>query len=498
MAARQLTTVLAAAFVLISLAASALAGSTSTEIVPRLNKDGLSARDNRNFGAVPDTSGAIGRGHYLEAVIPRIALFDRKTLRLVAARDAYAFWRRSNVSQIVDPHVVWDSLARRWYYVALFNGSGGANNQLLFAWTKRGRTTNLSDAWCRMSIRTGKLFPDFPKLGFGRNHILIGTNMFNVDADPPEFLSARIWVIGKPRSGRKTCARLRVTSFGSEADPLRRADGNLAFTPVPVDPARPRSRAYVVAADCVFEPQGDEEPPPCGTPDRQANQITVWHVDGPRGSPRLTRDGGVDVPVYRLPSPAPQRGTRTTVDTSDTRFYQAVSAPDPTRRLREAIWTQHTVDGPGRRSELRWYELDPQRLSVVRRGTVRDARDWTFSGAISPTARGNRAVVHYIVSGPDRLPQLRARSRGPRTPNGVMGGELTLARSAAPLVGDKCGADSGEPCAWGDYAQATPDPRRPRVVWGSNELVGSPKHAGPLGTYWRTRNFALAAGRARR
>ena len=474
------------------LAASALARSVLTDGARAVlvNREGLAAKDNRNFGAVPDTSGAIGTRHYLEAVIPRIALFDAKTLKLVTARDAYAFWGKSNRSQIIDPHVVWDNQARRFYYVALFNGSGGKNNQLLFAWTKRGDPANLTSAWCRMSIHAGTLFPDFPKLGFSRNHILIGTNLFSLE--PEKFLSARIWVLAKPASGRSACARPSVRFFGSGNEPLRRADGHLAFTPVPVDPARPGGRAYVVSSDCVFDPEpGDEEPPPCGSTDRQANQITVWQVDGPRGSPSLTRAGGIDVPTYKLPTPAPQRGAKRPIDTSDTRFYQAVSAPDPTQHVSEAIWTQHAVDGPGGRSEVRWYELDPAHLEVVRSGTVRNSRDWIFSGAISPTARGDRAMLHFVVSGPDRLPELRSRSRGPRTPAGELRSEVKLAHSASAY---RCDVDPGEACPWGDYAAATPDPVHRGLVWGSNELVGSPKHPGPLKTYWRTRNFAVRPG----
>ncbi len=493
MGSRQLVKTAAAAaavaslFVAASLSLSALARPDARvgRAVVVVNREGVAARDNRNFGIPPDPTGAIGREHYLEAVNPRLALYDRNRLRLVRARDAYAFWRRPNTATIVDPQVAWDDGARRWYYAALVNDPVGGN-EILLAWTKRGDPSNLSDAWCRMSIPTGTLFDDFPELGFSRNHILIATNVF--DLGTREFMFSRLWVIGSPASGPDVCARPPVTSFGSQAEPLRRADGNIAFTLVPVDPVRPSDLAYVVAADCVFGPERGGEEDPCGTRDRQANQITVWHVDGPRRAPQLTQNGGIDVPIYKLPTPARQRGTARMLDTSDTRLYQAISAPDPTLRLPEAIWTQHTVAGAGGRSEVRWYELDPRGLTVVRRGTIRDRRNWVFNAAISPTARGDRAVVHFVVSGRARAPELHARSRGPRTSKTAMAGEIVLARSVSS---DRCSADPGEACVWGDYAAATPDPRRRELVWGSNELVGSRKHPGPLGTYWRTRNFAL-------
>lgn len=313
---------------------------------------------------------------------------------------------------------------------------------------------------------------------------MISTNLFDLDR---EFVTVRLHVLGKPTGS--SCARLTVSSFGSQAEPLHRADGRIAFTAIPVDPLRGGDRAYLVAADCIFDPEPEHEEDPCGTRERTANQLTVWHVEGPPGSPRLERDGGIDVPVYELPSPAPQRGAKSRLDTSDTRLYQAVSAPDTTRHLATAIWTQHAVDGPGGRSELRWYELDPQRLEVVRRGAIRSARAWIFSGSISPSARGDRAAVTFDISGRGLVPELRARSRGPRTPNSQMAGEVTLGRSTS--ADHTCDKEPGDPCPWGDYAAATPDPVRRDLVWGSNELVGSPKHRDAFGRYWRTRNVAL-------
>ena len=126
----------------VALAAVVLVASASAGAVPLdrtigvLNREGLDAKDNANLGAVPDTTAAIGRRHYLEAVNSRIALFDPKTLKLVHDRDHYAFWGRAPTSgAIEDPQVVWDDGARRWYYAALSTGAAG--NRLLLAWTRR-------------------------------------------------------------------------------------------------------------------------------------------------------------------------------------------------------------------------------------------------------------------------------------------------------------------------------------------------------------------------
>lgn len=458
----------------ILLGAASLAGGGTERSRIVHNRPGLAVRDEAIPAGVPDTNGAIGRRYYLETVNTHFALYNR-SLRRVASREAYAFWHVSPLSrQVVDPLVVWDDGARRFYLVMIFYGRGGTN-KLLFAWSKPSRRLNLSSSWCRMSMPVGTRFDDYPKLGFSRAHIVIGTNLFNQAHD--DMLTARVWVLGKPRPGAG-CKRLPVRKFGTPRRPLRRADGRLAFTPVPIDPVGDPRRAYVIAADCVYE-QPQEEPPACGAHNRTANQLTLWHVAGSRRSPRLVRDGGIDVPVYRLPRPAPQPGTSEPIDPSDTRLYQAVSAPDPSRHSKLAIWTQHAVAGPGGRSEIRWYELDPRRLSMLRRGTIASQRNWVFSGAISPTRTGRTALLHYVESGHGLIPQLRIRVVRPA------GRDVKLADSSAPY---RCDFE-GDPCPWGDYATATPDPREPSLVWGSNEVMGSLWM--PAGPHWRTQNFAV-------
>src|SRR5215204_4856383 len=204
-----------------------VSSADSTRTPAGLNRGGLGAKGNRDLGAVPDTTGAIGPHHYLEAVNTRIAFFDRRNLRLVSARNAYAFWGFSRTAgSIEDPYVVWDYGAKRWYYSALFTGASG--NRVLFAWTKRGDSPNLSTAWCRTSISSGNFIDDFPHVGFSRDWIVIATNVATRDH---ELVSARVIVLGKPVSS--SCARPAVRSFGSKAKPLHRADGRLAITLIP-------------------------------------------------------------------------------------------------------------------------------------------------------------------------------------------------------------------------------------------------------------------------
>jgi hypothetical protein len=460
--------------------AATTGGGSRTRVLAGLNRPGLAAKDNRRnyFGPNPDTTGAIGPRHYFEVVKSRLALFNRANLRPVAVADAYAFWGKPlTAGFLTDPNVVWDRSAHRWYYVGALTAS---NNQLLLAWSKRGDPNNLSSDWCRISISTGPVFDDFPHIAYSNNSIVIATNAFDLQSG--KFLTSRVVVIAKPRG--TTCRRPAIHIFGSPSSPLRRADGRIAVTLIPVNPVRPSNSAYVVSSDCLSGDKAGEEEATCG-PDNNP-RITVWKVLGPGRSPRLVRIGGIRVPAYHLPKPVALPHSRSTLDSSDTRLTQAVSAPDPTLGVPVAIWTQHAVAGPGGRSVVRWYELDPRRLVVLRHGVIASNGNWVFNAAISPTSRGNAATISYDVAGTSLLPVIRARSRGPRTPRNQMTSEVTLARSGAP---ETCKPDPGETCQWGDYAAATPDPRRPGVVWGSNQVLGAATHAEPW--HWRTQNFAL-------
>jgi hypothetical protein len=449
------------------------AGHGRRRLVVRLNRPGLAARDNRvnAFGPNPDTTGAIGRGYYLEVVKSRLALFDRGRLRLVAARDANAFWGISPTSdQISDPQVVWDRGARRWYYTAVTTRSP---HSLLFAWSRAGDPANLTHGWCRTRIKTGVAFDDFQHLGYSSGAIVIAAN--SVDVEAGRYLYTRIWVIAKPRRG---CQRPPIRQVR-----IRRVGGRIPASLMPVNPVRPSSVAYVVAADCVDgDPSGEEE----ASCPRHGRRINVWKVTVNRRVPKLSWLGAVSLATFRVPRPVALPGAAK-VDSSDTRLLQAVSAPDPSRHVPVAIWTAHDVAGAGGRSVIRWIELDPRRMRVLRQGTIAAGRNWAFNPAISPTGHGDAAVITYNVAGPSLLPVIRVAFRTSTTPRGIMTATVTLARSKARDA--RCPLDPGETCPWGDYAAATPDPLRPNVVWGSNMDIGPPTSRGPF--HWATQNFAI-------
>jgi hypothetical protein len=451
-------------------------------VVGGLNQPGLAATDNSaaNQGTPPDTTGAIGPAHYLEFVNSKVGVYDRSNLALLSSRDLDAFTGRAGES-VFDPQIQWDQQGGRWLYVADDIDTAG-RNFLALGWSKTADPSDLVGGWCRFAVSTdigaSRFLEDYPKLGHDNQHILIGSNSVRGNS----FFTAHIYSMPKPAAGDTSCAPPTLTSFGSPGSPLTTSDGDIVLTPVAVNTSDSSAAGYVVAADSPFF---------VASP----SQIMAWHVGGSASSPTLFPDGNMNVTAFDFPANVPQPGTTQVIDSMDARLTQAVAHSDPNAGGAEAVWTQHTVDGPGGRAVARWYELLPASLTVRQGGTIANAGLFVFNAAISPAFNGTTAAIHYNTGSSTQLVDIRAQSRLASTPLSQMTGEIVLGTSTANNVDFSCGGASS-PCRWGDYAGASPDPASEQAIWGSNQLNG-PHTSDPA---WLTRNFQLtdaAAGYVR-
>ncbi|HEX8067972.1 MAG TPA: PKD domain-containing protein [Thermoleophilaceae bacterium] len=440
-------------------------------VLSGLNQDGRSMAGR----TPPDATGAIGPAHYVEMTNEGIDVFDRSTLAPASGATLASFAGVPATVGVGDPQVQWDAVSGRWYYLAYVDD--GTTNRLAFGWSLSSDPSDLgagdpadpgAGGWCKLLLPTGSLFPDYPKLGHDDARLVFGVNGFrDVDGDGEEdFVTAQLFTVPKPTADAP-CTAPTAFAFGSEQSPLLTASGRKAFAPIPANTFDSSAVTYVVADDQL------------------AGQIMTWHVAGPATNPTLAADGGPGVGPWSVPGNAVQPGTTRLLDTLDGRLTQAVSLADPRAGGQRAVWTQHTVDGAGGRSAVRWYELLPAAGQLRQAGTVSDPASFVFNAAISPAANGEDAAIDYNVSGATQLPAVRARARKATAPLGSLGPELGIVTSGSPyddgLVNRSCGTGV---CRWGDYAGASPDPLNPTVVWGSSQYSG--------GATWRSRNFALS------
>jgi hypothetical protein len=433
--------------------------------------------------APPDSTGAIGPNNYIEMVNQQIGVYDRN-LNLISSMDNGAFTGAGGLT-VTDPQIQWDGQGGHWLYAALGVATGA--NMLIFGWSKTPDPSDLTNGWCLFGTPRGKYLDDYPKLGHDDNYISIGTNVYD-DTSGFTFITANIFAIRKPQLGDASCSVDPVLYVADAAHHLHNADGSTAFTPVPANTADASAFSYIVAAHSPVDGVGASAP-----------KIMVWHWAKIGGSPALVSDGDVAVSTFDIPAPVPQAGTSYVLDTLDARLTQAVAVNDPSAGGAKGIWTQHTVAGPGGRSVVRWYEILAGAPPTLRQqADVGSPTDFVFNGAISPSIGGDSAAVFYNRGGGSTLPVIAAQTRTASTPLGSLDpGELVIAASSATDLDFTCGySKPTDPCRWGDYAGASPDPVNPGVIWGSSQVTGPCYIFCGFFAQWQTQNFAVVASAA--
>ncbi len=361
-------------------------------------------------------------------------------------------------------------------------------NMLIFGWSKTPDPSDLTNGWCLFGTPRGRFLDDYPKLGHDDNFISIGTNVYDDTGGTYTFITANIFAIRKPQAGDATCSVDPVLYVADTTHLLHNADGSTAFTPVPANTADSSAVGYIVAAHSPVDGVGSSAP-----------KIMVWHWALLGGSPTLVSDGDVAVSTFSIPAPVPQPGTSYALDSLDARLTQAVAVNDPGAGGAKGIWTQHTVAGPGGRSVVRWYEILGGAPPTLRQqGDVGSPTDFVFNGAVSPSIGGDSAAVFYNRPGASTLAVIGAQTRTASTPLGSLDpGELVIGQSSAADLDFTCGySKPTDPCRWGDYAGASPDPLNNGVVWGSSQLTGPCYIFCGFFAQWQTQNFAVVASTA--
>ncbi|OLC67131.1 MAG: hypothetical protein AUH69_05285 [Actinobacteria bacterium 13_1_40CM_4_65_12] len=439
---------------------------------------GISAVDEGFCCVPPDTTGAIGPSNYVEIINTTVAVYDR-SLNLVGSLDLASFSGAGTLN-VSDPNIQWDPRSGRWIYSLISFTSNFSSSYVLFGWSKTADPTNLTSGWCQFGIGSGSMLPDYPKLGHDDNFIVIGANVYDMSKSTQPFVTAQIYAMSKPAAGSTSCTAPTAHMFADSNHLLKNSDGSLAFTPVPTNTVDASQNGFIVAAHT-----------PTLAPNGPQAKIMTWHlVRQGSGTPALSADGDLTVGTFDVPAGVPQPGGAPLIDSLDGRLTQAVAHADPSAGGAEAVWTQHTINGPGGRSVLRWYELLPATHAVRQQGQVTNATDFVFNGAISPSIAGNDAVVFYNRGGSSQPPVIAGQGHSAAAVLGTLdSGETVLATSTASDTDLSCAAPYGPPCRWGDYAGASPDPMNSGVVWGTGEWSG-PSTFGFPG--WGTQNFALA------
>lgn len=404
---------------------------------------------NNPNNAPPDETSAVGTSRYIELVNSNFAIYSKTgNTPMNTGTLSSLLGVAPGSADLFDPQIMWDGQTNRFYY-AMDAVLSASDNRVAFGFSKTAHPSSAAD-WCGpYTVNFGATFADYPKLGDSQNFAIIGTNLFNGSG---AFLGSHIEGISKPPAGT-TCPAGSSFKAGGKVV-------NGGFTPTPASEIDTNATGWAVARTL-------------STP---GNKLQLYKVtrNASTGNPVIgTTPTSVTVPTYNIPPSVPQKGTAFRIDSSDTRNTQAQAGIDPGHGSKFAIWTQHTVNVGGR-AAVRWYEINPATHTLFQSGTVSSPSLFEFNGAIAPNRQvnggtksgGNAMVMNFNTSSTATFPSIKMVSK---IGAGAQSGQVAVFNGTKPLTGFDCTAPAPDPCRWGDYAAATPDPSTANRIWNVSQ-----------------------------
>jgi hypothetical protein len=442
---------------------------------PNVTFNGLNNQDNFTVygGRVnpPDTNGAVGPNHYVQAVNLVWGVFDKSGNKLFGpARMSTIFaagptGTPCDTTNSGDPIVLYDSGADRWI-MSQFAFTSTANLAPKYECVAVSKGPNpITSGWWTYAIPApGNQFNDYPKLSVWPDAYYYTARMF--PGSQPFFLS----VYALERSAMLAGRPARTVRFDLPG-----------------------------IYDSPLATNWRGEAPPAGTPalialaDEVTNSIVTWQFrvnwDDPASS-TLSPEYPVAVATFDEACP----GTRDCIPFIGSTSTTMLDDLSPRlmfnleyRRVggTESVWTNHTITESGR-TAVRWYELRYTRLgnvitpTIFQQGTYAPADGvWRWMGSLAAD-RVNNMAIGWSASSPSIDPQIRYAGRLAADSTGVLSqGEYTMTVG----TGHPTNANS----RWGDYSAMSIDPIDDCTFWYTQEYytttLGIPGDDRP----WNTR-----------
>jgi hypothetical protein len=416
-------------------------GPTSATAQPMAATNGVPIDPNRRV-APPDTTGDVGRNHYVQWVNLRYSIYTLvrdATNSITGFNLVSGFPKQGNViwsgfadtacatNNDGDPIVQYDQFADRWV-LTQFSVSTTPYKQCVAVST----TPDPTGTYNRYSYSFGSDFNDFPKMSVWSDGYYITYNMF--------------------RRGR-TFVGTNVCAF--ERDKM-------------LVGAAARQICTLTPSGTSLQPADIEGPtlPAPGTANPllsiTSTTLNFWtyKVDWTAGTAVLT--GPTTIPGVAPFSRAcsggaciPQPGTTQRLDSLGDRLNYRLSY----RKFltNESLVINHAV-ATGSVTGIRWYELRNavgQTISsatpvVHQQGTFSPTADFRWMGSAAMDKTGGIAVGYNISNATSIKPSIRYAFRSPVDVLGTLGGETNI------LSGP--GSQTATLARWGDYSTLSVDP----------------------------------------
>ena len=450
--------------------------------------------DPRVIGAVPDTSGAAGHTHYLQAVNKMVALY-RKDGTVVDSVSFGSFWSQSATDTLCSleggiyhhgqPYVMYDHLSGRWVVADVAYSDIDNGPYYLCVAVSNGLTPPapgnpyfIPDFWYYYALKTNvenlNFYPDSPKLGLWPDGYYLAADMVDVYNNG----------MNRTPRGIKVWALNREDLIGgNEADY--------------------RTKSFYLSEQLGYEHLVPSNliglPPATGTPNYfasiQPGKFHVWefHADWNELSPSTFGTSPAHLPNYTLDTDTssiwaigyivPENNPTEKLDVHGERLmsplqYRIVDGVP-------SLWATHAVLSDSVVG-MRWYEIrydSSDEPFFYQKGTYQPDNRYRWLGSLAVDQAGDMALG-YSVSNASMHPAIRYAGRLKSDPTGQLAqGEAVLQVAGFPVYnGSQYDGDLLFDGPWGRQSQMSVDPLDECIFWYTNMYYDS--NSG--GTNWHT------------
>ena len=193
--------------------------------------DFLGLADN-NDSWPPDTHGAVGPNHVVTMLNTQVRIQDR-TGTILSTVTLTAFWTSSNIgsfTEVFDPRILYDPYGHRWIATAAVDYDS-SNSGILIGVSTSDDPTGTWNLRRTKADANSLLWADFPMLGFNKDWIVVGANMWTMPSAGESFSQSNFYVYNKATlyAGNYAAPKLLVDSdFGGGEFPVATYDNTLA------------------------------------------------------------------------------------------------------------------------------------------------------------------------------------------------------------------------------------------------------------------------------
>lgn len=394
---------------------------------PIIKSTNFSAHDSTEGLRPPDTHGAIGTGHFVQATNSHIDMWSRAGNLGKSVTLATFFGYTTQT--LFDPRVVYDSTWKRWIVTADAFAESGTVQRFFIAVSKTDNPQGVFYVYnLDIDIFNNGNFWDYPQLGMDQDAVLFTANIFTAGGS---FAGADFFSVAK--------ARL-YNGLGFSVPVFTGLVGTLA-PPIVLDQ---NGSTFLIAA------------PTSGT---TFTKYTATNTSHPASTALVAST--ITVPSYGIPPDAHQPGTANLLDTLDSRFVNA-STQNGTD-----LWQTHTI-ALGSFPAPKFYRLNTSTNAVIQSGFYfASGSSDDFNASIAANTAGDSFVTYTSTNaGAGINAQVRL--------SGKLSGDAGIAAGPLAFTSVTFYNPSGDTTErWGDYSAVTTDPRDTTSAWLVNEQVNT-------------------------